>query len=97
MRIWSLHTTLLDTKDLDALRREKLVANYALEVKTKGYTNHPQLNRFKATDIHIFAINYDLSEVQKEAEKRGYNFNKNKINWNFQPIRIIVNDKQVEY
>lgn len=97
MRIWSLHPSLLDTKGLVALWRETLLAKHVLEGKTKGYTNHPQLNRFKATENPIFAINYYLSEVQKEAEKRGYNFNKNKIDWNFKLIQIKVNDKQVEY
>ncbi|MDX9789315.1 MAG: pyrimidine dimer DNA glycosylase/endonuclease V [Candidatus Kapabacteria bacterium] len=97
MRIWSLHPSLLDTKGLVALWRETLLAKHVLEGKTKGYTNHPQLNRFKATENPIFAINYYLSEIQKEAEKRGYNFDKNKIDWNFQPISIDVNDKQVAY
>lgn len=97
MRIWSLHPSLLDTKGLVALWRETLLAQYVLEGKTKGYTNHPQLNRFKATKNPVQAINYYLSEVQKEAEKRGYNFDKSKIDWNFKPISIDVNDKQVEY
>lgn len=97
MRIWSLHPSLLDTKGLVALWRETLLAKHVLEGKTKGYTNHPQLNRFKATENPIFAINYYLSEVQKEAEKRGYNFDRTKIDWNFKPISIDVNDKQVEY
>ena len=97
MRIWSLHPSLLDTKGLVALWRETLLAKHVLEGRTKGYTNHPQLNRFKTTANPVFAINYYLSEVQKEAEQRGYNFDKNKINWNFEPIQINVNDKQVEY
>lgn len=97
MRIWSLHPSLLDTKGLVALWRETLLAKHVLEGKTKGYTNHPQLNRFKATENPVFAINYYLSEVQKEADQRGYNFDKNKINWNFELIQINVNDKQVEY
>jgi len=97
MRIWSLHPSLLDTKGLVALWRETLLAKHVLEGKTKGYTNHPQLKRFKATVNPIFAINYYLSEVQKEAERRGYNFDKNKIDWNFKLIQINVNDKQVEY
>ncbi len=97
MRIWSLHPSLLDTKGLVALWRETLLAKHVLEGKTKGYTNHPQLKHFRATQNPIFAINYYLSEVQKEAEKRGYNFDKSKIDWNFSPIQINVNDKQVEH
>jgi hypothetical protein len=47
MRIWSLHPKYLDAKGLVALWRESLLAKQALESKTKGYKNHPQLNRFK--------------------------------------------------
>jgi len=47
MRIWSLHPKYLDTKGLVALWRETLLAKHVLEGKTKGYKNHPQLNRFK--------------------------------------------------
>jgi uncharacterized protein (UPF0335 family) len=97
MRIWSLHPSLLDTKGLVALWRETLLAKHVLEGKTKGYTKHPQLNRFKALENPISAINYYLSEVYKEAERRGFKFDKKKIDWNFQVIRMIVTDKQVEY
>ena len=47
MRIWSLHPKYLDTKGLVALWRETLLAKHVLEGKTKGYRNHPQLDRFK--------------------------------------------------
>lgn len=97
MRIWSLHPSLLDTKGLVALWRESLLAKHVLEGKTKGYTHHPQLTRFKAAENPVSAINYYLSEVREEALKRGYNFDKNKIDWNFQPIQLNVNDKQVVY
>lgn len=97
MRIWSLHPSLLDTKGLVALWRETLLAKKVLEGNTKGYTQHPQLQRFKETDNPIGAINFYLSEVQKEAEKRGYNFDKTKIDWNFSPMEISVTDKQIRY
>jgi hypothetical protein len=78
MRIWSLHTKYLDSKGLVALWRETLLAKHVLEGKTKGYKNHPQLNRFKALKNPIDGINEYLSMVYFEAKQRGYNFNKEK-------------------
>jgi len=47
MRLWSIHPKYLDAKGLVALWREYLLAQKVLEGKTTGYTNHPQLLRFK--------------------------------------------------
>ncbi len=97
MRIWSLHPKYLDAKGLVALWRETLLAKNVLENKTKGYKNHPQLIRFKNTEGPLSAINQYLAEVYNEATARNYNFNRNKIDWDFTPITINVTDKQVEY
>lgn len=97
MRIWSLHPSLLDAKGLVALWREALLAKKVLEGNTKGYRQHPQLQRFKRVEHPIEAIDYYLFEVQKEAENRGYKFDKTKINSEFLPISIPVTHKQVEY
>jgi hypothetical protein len=97
MRIWSIHPKYLDTKGLVALWRETLLAKHVLEGKTKGYKNHPQLNRFKATANPVQSINQYLSEVYIEAIKRKYNFDKDKINWNFEPIKISVTKGQLEF
>ena len=70
MRIWSLHPEHLDTKGLVALWRETLLAKHVLEGKTKGYKNHPQLNRFKALQNPANAINAYLAEIYHEAERR---------------------------
>lgn len=70
MRIWSLHPQYLDTKGLVALWRETLLAKHVLEGKTKGYKNHPQLDRFKARPDPVNAINAYLAEVFHEAERR---------------------------
>jgi hypothetical protein len=56
MRLWSVHPGYLDTKGLLALWREGLLAKNVLEGKTKGYRNHPQLQRFKATPNPVSAI-----------------------------------------
>ena len=79
MRIWSLHPKYLDAKGLVALWRETLLAKHVLEGKTKGYKNHPQLDRFKNTEKPLDSVNYYLDIVYREAAERGYHFNKEKI------------------
>lgn len=83
MRIWSLHPKYLDTKGLVALWRESLLAKNVLEGNTKGYKNHPQLNRFKNSNQPIDNINHYLSVVFKESSERQFSFNKDKISWKF--------------
>lgn len=97
MRIWSLHPKYLDTKGLVALWRETLLAKHVLEGKTKGYKNHPQLNRFKKAPAPLDCINQYLSVVYKEALRRGFNFTKNKINWEFKPTTLKVTSGQLFY
>lgn len=97
MRIWSLHPKYLDTKGLVALWRETLLAKHVLEGKTKGYKNHPQLNRFKESIDAIGFINCYLSYVFLEAELRNYKFDKDKINWNLSPGSLTVASGQIAY
>lgn len=79
MRIWSVHPKYLDVKGLVALWREGLLAQNVLLGKTKGYKNHPQLDRFKNSVNKIKMISNYLHEVCNEADSRGYNFNRSKI------------------
>ena len=97
MRIWSLHPKYLDTKGLVALWRETLLAKHVLEGKTKGYKNHPQLNRFKKAKYPIDLINQYLAGVYDEAINRNFNFDKNKINWTFRKSKVPVTTGQVNY
>ena len=97
MRIWSIHPKYLDTKGIVALWRETLLAKNVLEGNTKGYKNHPQLNRFKAEENPLEAINQYLAEVWDEATRRGYNFDRNKIDFDFQKIKIDVTTGQLQY
>lgn len=97
MRIRSLHPQYLDTKWLLALRRETLLAKKVLEGKTKGYTNHPQLDRFKKTKNPLHAINFYLSVVRKEAQKRNYSFDKEKIDRSFSEVVINITNGQLDY
>ena len=79
MRIWSLHPSLLEVKGLVALWRETLLAKHVLLGKTKGYKNHPQLDRFKKCKAPVKVIDQYLLSVYEEAVWRGYNFDKSKI------------------
>ncbi len=97
MRIWSLHPKYLDTKGLLALWRETLLAKNVLEGKTKGYINHPQLLRFKESSATTDSINYYLSEVYNEANRRGYNFDKSKFAQTFKITLIPVTSGQIQY
>lgn len=97
MRIWSLHPKYLDTKGLLAVWRESLLAKHVLEGKTKGYTNHPQLIRFKAIASPAMAISQYLAEIYNEALRRGYQFDKSKIDWNFVAIEMPVTAGQMRY
>lgn len=97
MRIWSLHPKYLDSKGLVALWREALLAKHVLEGTTTGYRNHPQLNRFKAMKSPVEVMNQYLSEIYIEASGRNYNFDKQKINWNFRKTEMNVTTGQLNY
>ena len=97
MRIWSLHPSYLDAKGLVALWRETLLAKNVLEQKTKGYKNHPQLNRFKICADPLSGINHYLAIVHEKAVSRGYNFDRTKINWEFSPVQLSVTSGQIKY
>ena len=51
MRLWSLHLSYLDPKGLVALWREALLAQKVLTGATRGYRNHPQLERLKGVTV----------------------------------------------
>ena len=97
MRLWSIHPKYLDTRGLVALWRESLLAKKVLEGKTKGYKNHPQLYRFKQQTNPVETMNFYLSEIYKESQRRGFNFNPDKINKIPQKQFIKVTIGQVEY
>lgn len=97
MRIWSLHPKYMDVKGLVALWRESLLAKHVLEGKTKGYKNHPQLNRFKKAKNPVDCINQYLAEVYHESLCRGYHFNKGKIKWDFSSTVLTVTRGQIDY
>jgi len=76
VRIWSLHPCLLDRRALVACWRETLLAQKVLRGLTRGYTNHPQLIRFRAHPQPLGAVATYLCGLADEADARGYSFNR---------------------
>lgn len=99
MRLWSIHPKFLDSKGLVALWRETLLAQKVLQGKTKGYQNHPQLNRFKKQISPLEYISSYLQLVCDEADCRDYNFNRSKILFsnNNSLMPISVTSGQISY
>ncbi len=79
MRLWTLHPKLLDRIGLVAQWREGLLAQKVLLGETKGYTNHPQLERFRVSKNPQGLIASFLRLTHKEATQRGYKFDHSKI------------------
>lgn len=77
MRLWSLHPRYLDPKGLVAVWREGLLAQAVLAGKTRGYRNHPQLERFRDGGAGLVAAY--LQVVQAEAARRGYGFDASRL------------------
>ena len=97
MRIWTIHPRYLDGKGLTALWREALLARAVLLGKTKGYRNHPQLERFQAQPRPAEAISRYLLEVYEEASRRGYCFDRTKILGNSTKTTIRETEGQLLY
>ena len=97
MRLWTVHPRHLDGQGLVALWREALLARAVLRGETRGYTRHPQLERFRGHPSPRLAINAYLAAVHAEAVKRGYAFDRGKIG----PLRAVeaieVNAGQLEH
>lgn len=97
MRLWSISPIYLDSVGLVALWREALLAQKVLCGLSKGYINHPQLNRFRAVGDPITAIGCYLSEVEREARCRGYKFDASKIMCNKKYPKMPVYKGQIAY
>ncbi len=79
MRLWSLHPRHLDAAGLVACWREGLLARAVLSGATRGYRNHPQLDRFRAAADPLASLDCFLSRLVDEADARGYRFDETKI------------------
>lgn len=97
MRLWSLHPQYLDPQGLVALWREALLAQAVLRGETRGYRNHPQLDRFKVHASPLSAISCYLKAVHAEAVVRGYVFDGSKIKLAGKDVILTVTSGQMEY
>lgn len=79
MRIWSLHPRYLDRQGLVACWRETLLAQAVLAGRTRGYTQHPQLLRFRELADPIAGVGAYLGALATEADERGYRFDRSRI------------------
>jgi len=79
MRLWTLHPEYLDAPGLTAAWREALLARHVLLGRTRGYRNHPQLERFRAEERPVAAINSFLAAIHAESLARGYSFDASKV------------------
>lgn len=93
MRLWTLHPRHLDAAGLVALWRESLLAQAVLLGRTRGYTRHPQLQRFRTAADPVAAIGGYLRVVADEAKSRGYAFNAARIVTPDNPVRRIAETK----
>ncbi|MBC7815468.1 MAG: DNA lyase [Planctomycetaceae bacterium] len=97
MRLWTLHPKYLDSRGLVALWREALLAQAVLNGQTRGYTRHPQLERFRYSDSSSAAIATYLRVVHEESVRRGYHFDAAKIGTGKSTKLIAVTRGQLNY
>jgi hypothetical protein len=95
MRLWSLHPRYLDAQGLVALWREALLAQAVLRGETRGYRQHPQLERFRASP-RVSMTAY-LGAIHAEAGARGYAFDRAKFGVPRRCAPIVVAAGQLEY
>ena len=93
MRIWTVHPRYLDAAGLVALWREALLAQAVLRGRTRGYTRHPQLLRFREAADPVACIVGYLRVVAAEATLRGYAFDAARIAPSGDPVRPIFETK----
>jgi hypothetical protein len=79
MRIWSLHPQHLDRQGLTACWRETLLAQAVLAGRTRGYTAHPQLERFREQPDPLGAVGWYLHGIADAADERGYRYDRGRI------------------
>lgn len=97
MRLWSLHPKYLDPQGLVALWREALLARAVLSGNTRGYRNHPQLERFRNSTHPLAAIDAYLRGIHAESRERGYTFDASKIDPVRAEVSLSVTAGQVQY
>lgn len=100
MRIWSVHPKMLDRAGLGAVWREGLLCRAVLNNQTRGYKNHPQLQRFQSNKTKsdpLELIDAYLHTVCDEAVTRGYKYDRTKLAHGALSQMIEVTAGQLEY
>lgn len=98
MRLWSLDPALLDRAALVACWREGLLAQAVLRGATRGYRNHPQLDRFKALPDPVAGVATFLHALADEAGRRGYRFDRTRLVVDADPaLALTVTSGQLAY
>jgi len=97
MRLWSLHPRYLDRQGLTAGWREALLAQAVLAGRTKGYTRHPQLQRFLESPDPVAAVGAFLTGIAEEADGRGYRYDRTRIDRPGPATPIEVTTGQLAY
>lgn len=93
-----MHPRFLDRQGLVACWREALLAQAVLAGRTRGYTRHPQLVRFRAMPDPLDLIGGYLAGLAAEAASRGYRFDHGKVlRWSDHEPRMTVTDGQLGY
>ena len=82
---------------LVALWREALLAQAVLRGETRGYRNHPQLDRFKNHSAPLAAISLYLRGIHEEAKGRNYAFDISKIKPVMKTVLLTVTTGQMAY
>lgn len=92
-----MHPRYFDRQALTACWREGLLAQAVITEPGRGYSHHPQLQRFRQSEEPHAAIGDYLSAIVDEADARGYNFAREKIRATGAHERLQVNDAQLAY
>jgi len=74
-----MHPRYFDRQALTSCWREGLLAQSVLLNPGRGYSNHPQLQRFREQASPVNAISVFLRAIVDEADGRGYAFARSKI------------------
>ena len=96
MRLWSIHPDLLDRAALVSGWREGLLAQKVLRGLTRGYRNHPQLERFRALPDPVAGVATWLHGLADAADARGYRFDRSRVVMPVGPQRLTLTDGQLD-
>ncbi|GAB3615525.1 pyrimidine dimer DNA glycosylase/endonuclease V [Okibacterium endophyticum] len=93
-----MHPRYFDRQALTACWREALLAQAVIDDLSRGYSRHPQLERFRAQPEPAAAVGAFLGGILAEADARGYSFAGGKIRVPGENApTIAVTDGQLDY